>query len=721
MPLIVLLVAAVLLAFLVGVYNRLVGLRNRASGAWSDIDVQLKRRHDLVRTWSRRSRATPGTSVNTLEAVVQARTAAVARDERRPRPRAGGGTSHRALAPVFALAESYPELKASDELPGAAALAASIETISRMARRYYNAVVRDLNTRIQSFPDLLVARPFGFRERSFFELGDAAEAPFRAWSSNLVILALLLLCRCGQTPPARTGAGIKSRTSTPTSPSRPTPTCWCGSGSWSSSPSRATASTARFRRVPGPQRVQLTASRCRLLSVTDEEGRTHASEVSRDGRYVRIRIGDADREVTGTVVYVLRYQVRDALGRLPGTTSCTGTSTGNEWEAPILHASASIDLPAPLPADSLIPAAYVGRFGSQEPAAGINIPRPGRIEYEAGRELPPLEGLTVVVDWPHGYVRFPGTAARTAGFFADNWILLAPLAALLILWRRYRVAGRDPDPDRSVAVQYQAPPGVSPGELGTLVDEKVDLCDITATVIDPPSRLPAHRGHGVLRPPRADQEGRGRLPPAEGEDIHRPAPARTIRAGRPVRVGRPGRGFRSSRAVLQEDTRDPRSGGKPPGGGGIPGRIAEPGPRPLSPPRLLVGLVVFGIGLKWLSSRGNAGGPTAPVVAGAATFLLFPSSPVPCRGVPRAGFACGSGPWASRSTSAGWKSTASSVPRNGRCSRRSSPTPWPSAFPDPGPTGSRTSTRPRRHAGTAARAGTEGSPPATSSGASPPP
>ncbi|MDH3285330.1 MAG: DUF2207 domain-containing protein, partial [Acidobacteriota bacterium] len=103
-------------------------------------------------------------------------------------------------------------------------------------------------------------------------------------------------------------------------------------------------------------------------------------------------------------------------------------------------------------------------------------------------------GLTVVVAWPHGYVSFPGPVRRGARLLWDNLILIVPPLALIGLFSLYRRRGRDPAGRGSVVVRYEPPPGVTPAELGAIVDETVNLRDITATVVDL-----AVRGHLVIR------------------------------------------------------------------------------------------------------------------------------------------------------------------------------------------------------------------------------
>jgi len=231
----------------------------------------------------------------------------------------------------------------------------------------------------------------------------------------------------------------------------------------------------------------------RVLEVTDGEGRRVPLAVSHQGRYINIRIGDANRTVHGTVHYTLRYRARNALGHFAEHDEIYWNATGNEWNAPIRRASATVRLPARLPADSLQVDAFIGRFAQREPGTSAVL-EPGVVRFTSPRALQELEGLTVAVAWPRGHVAAPSSGRRALRFLGDNWVLLAPLAVLIGLWTIYRRRGRDPRGPEAVVVRYEPPPGVTPGEIGTLVDERVDLRDVTATLVDL-----AVRGYLVIR------------------------------------------------------------------------------------------------------------------------------------------------------------------------------------------------------------------------------
>jgi LemA protein len=172
----VLAVVAVIAFAVIGIYNGLVRLNVQVDNAWSDIDVQLKRRHDLIPNVVETVKGYASHERQTLEAVVNARARAVSAQGAGPAERGQAeGALTSALRGLFALAESYPQLRATENFAQLQATLATIEDAVQNARRYYNAVVRDLNTRVQQFPSNLIAGMFGFKNREFFEIPDAAQ------------------------------------------------------------------------------------------------------------------------------------------------------------------------------------------------------------------------------------------------------------------------------------------------------------------------------------------------------------------------------------------------------------------------------------------------------------------------------------------------------------------------------------------------------------------
>src|ERR687898_47717 len=170
-------VLAVIAFAVIGIYNGLVRLNVQVDNAWSDIDVQLKRRHDLIPNVVETVKGYAAHERGTLEAVVNARARAVSAQGAGPAERGQAeGALTAALRGLFALAEAYPQLRATENFGQLQGTLAQIEDAVQNARRYYNAVVRDLNTRIQQFPSNLIAGMFGFRNREFFEIGETERA-----------------------------------------------------------------------------------------------------------------------------------------------------------------------------------------------------------------------------------------------------------------------------------------------------------------------------------------------------------------------------------------------------------------------------------------------------------------------------------------------------------------------------------------------------------------
>jgi LemA protein len=174
MIMLLLLAIAVIAIAVIAIYNGLVRLRIQADNAWSDIDVQLKRRHDLIPNLVETVKGYAGHERQTLEAVISARARAVSAQGPAERGQAEGALTA-ALRGLLAVAEAYPQLRATENFTQLQTTLNQIEDAVQNARRYYNAVVRDLNTRIGQFPSNLVASTFGFKSREFFELPSEQE------------------------------------------------------------------------------------------------------------------------------------------------------------------------------------------------------------------------------------------------------------------------------------------------------------------------------------------------------------------------------------------------------------------------------------------------------------------------------------------------------------------------------------------------------------------
>jgi LemA protein len=168
---IIVVVVAVALLLLVGIYNRLVGLRQRANQAFADIDVQLRQRHDLVPNLVETVKGYATHERATLEAVTAARNAAVAAPDVEGKVHAENALTG-ALRQLFAVAEAYPDLKANQNFLSLQSELSDIENKLAAARRFFNSAIGEFNAAIQQFPAVLFARMLGFEEREFFDLGE---------------------------------------------------------------------------------------------------------------------------------------------------------------------------------------------------------------------------------------------------------------------------------------------------------------------------------------------------------------------------------------------------------------------------------------------------------------------------------------------------------------------------------------------------------------------
>ena len=166
-----LLVVAVLAVTVITIYNGLIRLKNKCSEAWSDIDTQLKRRYDLIPNLVETVKGYAQHEAGTLEKITQARTAAM-NAKSLPEKEQAELSLTGALKTIFALAENYPDLKANQNFLDLQKNLSEIEEHIQLSRRYYNATVRDFNTKIEVFPNNLIAKPMGFAQREFFEADE---------------------------------------------------------------------------------------------------------------------------------------------------------------------------------------------------------------------------------------------------------------------------------------------------------------------------------------------------------------------------------------------------------------------------------------------------------------------------------------------------------------------------------------------------------------------
>jgi uncharacterized membrane protein YgcG len=241
--------------------------------------------------------------------------------------------------------------------------------------------------------------------------------------------------------------------------------------------------------------------------VTDEHGTRQPWKLSREGRNLKIRIGDPDRTVTGVKRYRILYRVRRGLLYFKDHDEIYWNATGNEWPVPIAAARARVFLPQGVPAGPEVSraagaradfnarsgtkranawfACYTGPQGSTRADCTMEEEY-GGITIESTRPLGVGEGLTFVVGLPKGVLAEPSGARRMLDRVTDTvsaWVLL-PGVVLLGMFYLWGSQGRDPAGRDAVPVRYEPPAGLTPAEVGTILDERADIADITATILD---------------------------------------------------------------------------------------------------------------------------------------------------------------------------------------------------------------------------------------------
>jgi len=207
--------------------------------------------------------------------------------------------------------------------------------------------------------------------------------------------------------------------------------------------------------------------------------------ISKRKGQLHIKIGNPNVYYREIMTYKIRYTIENVLQSFPTHEELYWNVTGNEWNTRMGKVHLSVILPKDFSDESLQHTAFLGLMGSRNDSS-IRIQKTGprTVEYETLRPLSSYEGLTVVLGLPKGSIQMPGRFQRTLWFLADNWPYGLSIFLFLYLFVSWWTKGRDPSGRGSIVVQYEPPTGLSPGEVGTLIDEKVDMRDITATVLD---------------------------------------------------------------------------------------------------------------------------------------------------------------------------------------------------------------------------------------------
>ncbi len=225
----------------------------------------------------------------------------------------------------------------------------------------------------------------------------------------------------------------------------------------------------------------------RILSVTDKSGKPWKYQTARTGPVIMIRIGEAKRYVEGRQTYMVTYQVENAILFFNDHDELYWNVTGNYWKAPIEEASAAVTLTTKEKSKNLMIKGFEGVQGSREECGYETHGEIGT--FQTKRNLRVGEGLTIVFGWDKGLVSPPSswTKFMWAVNLKENWVFLLPIFSFLYMFNLWHRKGKDPRVRESVTVMYEPPKfenqPLTPAEVGTLIDEKLDPRDITSTIV----------------------------------------------------------------------------------------------------------------------------------------------------------------------------------------------------------------------------------------------
>jgi uncharacterized membrane protein YgcG len=239
----------------------------------------------------------------------------------------------------------------------------------------------------------------------------------------------------------------------------------------------------------------------RVTSVTQDGGEVPYT-VRRSGRDILIRIGDPNRTITGSHTYTLSYTVKRALLFRDDYIQLYWNVTGNDWQIPIDHASATVALPSTVRSADVSTTSYVGYYGSTSRGGAATLDESGRFVFDAGH-LAPGEGLTIDLAIPRDQagIAAPTTLQLTLWFLSANKYAALPILVFIGMFFLWLKTGKDPRKG-TIAPRFEPPRGMHPGEAGVLIDDRADLRDISAMVIGL-----AVKGYLAIKELADDEEG----------------------------------------------------------------------------------------------------------------------------------------------------------------------------------------------------------------------
>jgi uncharacterized membrane protein len=221
------------------------------------------------------------------------------------------------------------------------------------------------------------------------------------------------------------------------------------------------------------------------ISVTDLERKPYSFTKSK-GRDLEIKIGEADKFVAGVKTYVISYRVRKAINYFDDHDELYWNATGDEWGVPIEHASTTVFLPELIKEEEIQENCFVGSLGSTTPCFNSSKTELGgktALVFDHNT-LGLEEGMTVVVGVPKGVIYEPSAGEKILAVVIDNWVVGVPIVVFIFLLTLWWKKGRDPAGRGTIVTQFDAPDGLTPSQVGTIIDERADNADLSADIVN---------------------------------------------------------------------------------------------------------------------------------------------------------------------------------------------------------------------------------------------
>jgi uncharacterized membrane protein len=237
--------------------------------------------------------------------------------------------------------------------------------------------------------------------------------------------------------------------------------------------------------------VPLKNIKIKVLKVVDEFDNPYPFEVSKESGYLKIKIGDPKKLITGEHTYNIFYQVFNGLGFFKDHDELYWNITGNEWNVPIEKSEALIHLPEKVSKENLKFDCFTGSFGLKERECTFGANENGDINFQSNRSFSSGEGLTIVLGWPKGLIREPAIFTKVFWYLQQRFFSLLkfgpfiiPIFVFVYLFKEWWQKGKEPKIKKPIIVQYEPPDDLRPAEVNLIMNQKVQIKDITATVID---------------------------------------------------------------------------------------------------------------------------------------------------------------------------------------------------------------------------------------------